>query len=155
MKHFDRIGSEHKMILVTGGAGFIGSILIASLSEQNPVPDIAVADRLGHDQKWRNLAKHPIAEFVWPENLFEFLKDHPRDVETVYHLGAISSTTEKDVDFILRNNFDLSLALWNWCAKNKVPFIYASSAATYGDGASGFDDSSSSSDLAKLRPLNP
>ena len=77
------------MIIVTGGAGFIGSNLIASLSEQNNVPEIAVADRLGHDQKWRNLAKHPISEFVRPDNLISFLDDHSRDVETIFHLGAI------------------------------------------------------------------
>jgi len=143
------------MIVVTGGAGFIGSNLVAALVQRDPGLDVVVADRLGHDDKWRNLAKHPVAEFVEPERLMDFLTSNAGRITTVFHLGASSSTVERDVDFILRNNFVLSLALWRWCADNGVPFIYASSAATYGDGTQGFDDDPDPAALARLRPLNP
>jgi ADP-L-glycero-D-manno-heptose 6-epimerase len=141
------------MIVVTGGAGFIGSNLVAALCQR--AGDVVVADRLGHDDKWRNLAKHFVAEFVAPERLIDFLNANVAAVETIFHLGASSSTTERDVDFIVSNNFTLSLALWRWCSKNEVPLIYASSAATYGGGEHGFDDDSEPEALAKLRPLNP
>jgi ADP-L-glycero-D-manno-heptose 6-epimerase len=141
------------MIVVTGGAGFIGSNLVAALCQR--AGDVVVADRFGHDDKWRNLAKHCVAEFVAPERLIDFLNANAAAVDTIFHLGASSSTTERDVDFIVSNNFTLSLALWRWCAKNEVPLIYASSAATYGGGEHGFDDDSAPEALAKLRPLNP
>ena len=143
------------MIVVTGGAGFIGSNLIAALCGRDGPPDIVVADRFGHGDKWRNLAKHPVAEFIEPERLLDFLAANEGAVETIFHLGASSSTTERDVDFILRNNFTLSLALWRWCAAAGVPLIYASSAATYGDGEHGFEDDPTPGALARLRPLNP
>jgi ADP-L-glycero-D-manno-heptose 6-epimerase len=141
------------MIVVTGGAGFIGSNLVAALCQR--AGDVVVADRFGHDDKWRNLAKHCVAEFIAPERLIDFLNANVAEVETIFHLGASSSTTERDVDFIVSNNFTLSLALWRWCSKNEVPLIYASSAATYGGGEHGFDDDSEPEALAKLRPLNP
>jgi len=143
------------MIVVTGGAGFIGSNLVAALCARDGAGDVVVVDRFGHDDKWRNLAKHPVAEFVEPERLLDFLSANAIEVETIYHLGASSSTTERDVDFIIRNNFTLSLALWRWCAEHAVPFVYASSAATYGGGEQGFDDDSSPEALARLKPLNP
>jgi len=143
------------MIVVTGGAGFIGSNLVAALLERDGARDVVVVDRFGHDDKWRNLAKHPVAEFIEPERLMDFLAVNAGSVETVYHLGASSSTTERDVDFIVRNNFTLSLSLWRWCAEHGVPFVYASSAATYGGGEHGFDDDPAPETLARLRPLNP
>jgi ADP-L-glycero-D-manno-heptose 6-epimerase len=142
------------MIVVSGGAGFIGSNLLAAL-EQRGGADLVVVDRLGSGDKWRNIAKRSVADIVPPEQFLPFLDTHAAEVDTVFHLGAISSTTETDVDLIVRENFHLSLALWNWTTKHDRRFIYASSAATYGDGSAGFDDDPSSAALAKFRPLNP
>jgi ADP-L-glycero-D-manno-heptose 6-epimerase len=141
------------MIVVTGGAGFIGSNIVAALtSDRSRI--VAVCDVLGDGGKWRNLAKHTVADIVPPDALFELLGDHGGGVEAVVHMGAVTSTAETDTDWILENNFRLSLDLWDWCTKAGVPLIYASSAATYGDGSLGFGDSNDSADLAKLRPLN-
>lgn len=141
------------MIVITGGAGFIGSNLAAALEERG-ADDLAVCDRLGHGDKWRNLGKRELAALVPPEELFPFLGKHAREVRTLFHLGAVSSTTETDADLIVASNFALSLALWDWCAGNGTRFLYASSAATYGDGSAGFDDDGSREALARLRPLN-
>ena len=141
------------MIVVTGGAGFIGSNLIAALSAADH--QVAVVDRFGEDAKWRNLAKHELAAVVAPEDLFTFIDRHAADIEMIFHMGAISATTERDVDLILRTNFQLSLALWDWCARHQVRFVYASSAATYGDGENGFADDEDPVSLARLRPMNP
>jgi ADP-L-glycero-D-manno-heptose 6-epimerase len=140
------------MLLVTGGAGFIGSNVVASLNEAGRT-DIAVNDILGTGQKWRNLAKRRLAEFVPASELLRWLDG--RKLDAVVHMGAISSTTEMDVDLLIENNFRLSLRLFEWCAATRTPFIYASSAATYGDGGSGFADDASSAGLARLHPLNP
>ncbi len=141
------------MIVVTGGAGFIGSNLVAALAERGG-REIVVCDRLGGDDKWRNLAKHEIADIVAPERLADFLERHADAVEAVFHLGAVSSTTETDADLMMASNFTFSLDLWRWCGAHGTRFIYASSAATYGDGAQGFDDDGSIAGLARLRPLN-
>ena len=143
------------MILITGGAGFIGSNLIAALSKKTGAPKITVVDRLGIDDKWKNLSNHLVHQIIEPENLDRYLSENDESIEYIFHLGAISSTTEKDVDLILRNNFNLSLSLWSWCTKNRIPFIYASSAATYGDGKNGFNDHFDPIELSKLKPLNP
>ena len=116
---------------------------------------IVVCDQLGDGDKWRNLARRELAGVVAPGDLFEFLDSHRDDVETLFHLGAISSTVETDVDLIMDVNVRLSGRLWDWCASNQVNFIYASSAATYGGGEAGFDDDNSLDALARLRPLNP
>ena len=143
------------MILITGGAGFIGSNLIAALSQKTGAPKITVVDRLGIDDKWKNLSNHLVHQIIEPENLDRYLSKNDGSIEYVFHLGAISSTTEKDVDLILRNNFNLSLKLWKWCTKHQIPFIYASSAATYGNGKNGFNDHFDPIELSKLKPLNP
>jgi ADP-L-glycero-D-manno-heptose 6-epimerase len=144
-----------RSILVTGGAGFIGSNLVAGLTAAGEY-DIAVCDRLGaaDDGKWRNLSKHPIADFIAPEAMFDWLAAHAGEVEAVIHMGAISSTTEPDADLIVHTNFTLSKDVWTWCAANGARLIYASSAATYGDGAQGFKDDDDLQSLARLRPLN-
>lgn len=141
------------MLLVTGGAGFIGSNLVAALCARGM--RVAVSDWLGADDKWRNLAKHDLEAMIAPEQLNEFLTQHGSNVEGVFHLGAISSTTETNVDLIMETNFRLSQKLWFWCKASKIPFIYASSAATYGDGSAGFKDEETAPALAKLKPLNP
>jgi ADP-L-glycero-D-manno-heptose 6-epimerase len=139
------------MILITGGAGFIGSIVQQALASQDRAT--IVADWLGGEGKWRNLANHPPAEIVPPEQLDSYLAAHP-PIEAVVHLGAISETTASDGDLTWATNVGLSQRLWNWCAAHDLPFIYASSAATYGDGAQGFDDDGTLAYLQQLRPLN-
>ena len=139
------------MLLVTGGAGFIGSNVVADLNEAGRA-DIVVNDLLGSEGKWRNLASRQIADFVPPADLARWLEG--RKLDAVIHLGAISSTTATDGDAIMENNFRLSLRLFDWCASNRTPFIYASSAATYGDGQQGYSDDWSSDELKRLKPLN-
>ena len=123
------------MIVVTGGAGFIGSNIVARLCAEGR-RDIVVVDRLETADlgKWKNLAKHAIADFWSPEEMFEQLERNADRIEAVVHMGAISSTTEPDADLILHTNFSLSRDLWAWCARRDARLIYASSAATYGDG---------------------
>jgi ADP-L-glycero-D-manno-heptose 6-epimerase len=138
------------MLLVTGGAGFIGSNVVAALNDAGR--DVAVCDVLGQDGKWRNLAKRRLADFVPPAELMEWLKG--RRLEALVHLGAISETTATDGDLVIETNFRLSMRLLDWCTSNNTPLIYASSAATYGDGEQGFSDDSSMDALKKLRPMN-
>ena len=146
---------SRRLILVTGGAGFIGSNIIADLADDDDL-EIAVCDRLREAAlgKWRNLAKHRIADFVPPEDLPAWLEGRGRQAEAVIHMGAVSSTTERDADKIVQVNFGLSRDLFVWCAANARRFIWASSAATYGTGADDFDDDPSPAALAALRPLN-
>ncbi|GGJ03679.1 ADP-glyceromanno-heptose 6-epimerase [Neoroseomonas lacus] len=139
------------MHIVTGGAGFIGSNLVAALCARGV--EVVVVDRLRQGVKWRNLAKHPIAAIVAPDDLPGFLAKAP-PVRALFHMGAISATTETDGDLVAATNIALPQMLWDWCAGAGVPFIYASSAATYGDGSEGFDDDLRVEALAKLRPLN-
>ncbi len=141
------------MIIVTGGTGFIGSNLVAALEEKG-AKDIVVCDTFGEGDKWRNIAKRELRDIVHPDHLFDYLETHKDKIEVIFHMGAISSTTEKDVDLIVETNVVLSRRLWKWCGTNGKRLIYASSAATYGDGDEGFDDVQSVEGLAKLKPLN-
>jgi len=147
--------TERRIAFVTGGAGFIGSNIAAKLAEDRSL-DVVVCDRLHEAElgKWRNIAKHPIGDFVAPEAMFDWLEKRWRDIEVVIHMAAISSTTEPDADRIVHSNFTLSRDLFRWCADRQRRLIYASSAATYGDGANGFDDDNDYEALAALRPLN-
>jgi len=142
-------------ILVTGGAGFIGSNIVAELVGTSSA-NVVVCDRLrsADSGKWRNLAKHAIADWIAPDMLWSWLGDRGRDVDLIIHMGAISSTLETDVDRLMTANFALSRDLFRWCADHGRRFIYASSAATYGDGSQGFDDTSDLEHLKALRPLN-
>lgn len=142
------------MYVITGGAGFIGSNIAATLEAKGAGP-LVIVDRLRHGDKWRNIAKRHLYDIVDPDHLSEFLAANSREVTGIVHMGAISATTETDADLIVETNFRLSRDLWVWCAENDKPFIYASSAATYGDGALGFEDDIANSALAALRPLNP
>ena len=139
------------MLLVTGGAGFIGSNVVASLNDAGHA-DIAVNDMLGSDGKWRNLAARQLADFIPPADLWRWLDG--RKLDAVVHLGAISSTTEQDGDAIIESNFRLSLRLFEWCTATRTPLIYASSAATYGNGQQGYADDWSLDALKRLKPMN-
>jgi ADP-L-glycero-D-manno-heptose 6-epimerase len=142
------------MIIVTGGAGFIGSNLVAALQEKKINQPIVVCDAFGHDEKWQNLKKTQLEDVIAPEELFEFLETYQDVIEVIYHLGAISTTTEKDADLVMQNNFKFSKAIFQWCSIYQKRFIYASSAATYGDGKRGFTDHDDNESLSKFVPLN-
>jgi ADP-L-glycero-D-manno-heptose 6-epimerase len=148
---FAQITAGDGMLLVTGGAGFIGSNIVAALNDAGRT-DVAVCDVLGHDGKWRNLAKRRLADIVPPAELLQWLQG--RKLDAILHLGAISETTATDGDLVIETNFRLSMRLLDWCTKNATPLIYASSAATYGDGAQGFRDDPSLPALQALRPMN-
>jgi ADP-L-glycero-D-manno-heptose 6-epimerase len=139
------------MLLVTGGAGFIGSNVVAALNDAGR-SDVAVCDLLGNDGKWRNLAKRQLADILPPAELPAWLNG--RRLDAVIHLGAISETTATDGDLVIETNFRLSMRLLDWCTVHATPFIYASSAATYGDGAQGFSDDPQLAVLKTLRPMN-
>src|SRR5580698_4630202 len=145
-------GVRFKMILVTGGAGFIGSNLAAALADRG-VP-VVICDRLRSGFKWRNISKLDLRDLVVPEQLGGWLKEHGGAIDAIVHMGAISSTTETDADLIVETNFRLSQMLWRWCAQHSKRFIYASSAATYGGAEAGFEDDWTMEALARLRPLN-
>jgi len=140
------------MIIVTGGTGFIGSYIAAELDKRGE--RVVVCDWLGTEDKWRNISKRDLEYIVAPEKLFDYLRDNAADVKAIFHMGGISATTEKDADVIVENNFRLSRDLWQWCAHNNRRLIYASSAATYGDGKAGFTDDESMEGLSKYQPLN-
>jgi ADP-L-glycero-D-manno-heptose 6-epimerase len=139
------------MLLVTGGAGFIGSNVVAALNDAGR-SDVVVCDLFGNDGKWRNLAKRQLADIVPPAELLDWLQG--RRLDAVIHLGAISETIATDGDLVIETNFRLSMRLLDWCTAHATPFIYASSAATYGDGAQGFADDPSITALKTLRPMN-
>jgi ADP-L-glycero-D-manno-heptose 6-epimerase len=139
------------MLLVTGGAGFIGSNIVAALNDAGRA-DVVVCDLLGDGGKWRNLAKRQLADIVPPAELMAWLDG--RKLDAVIHMGAISETTATDGDLVIETNFRFSMRLLDWCTAHSVPLIYASSAATYGNGAQGFADDPSPAALKSLRPMN-
>jgi ADP-L-glycero-D-manno-heptose 6-epimerase len=141
------------MIVVTGSAGFIGSNLVAGLNAAGH-DQLALVDWLGTQGKWRNLLGCKYLDIVLPEDLAAFLADHSTAISTVFHLGANSSTTASDGDAILRTNVHPSMMLWRRCARHGKTLIYASSAATYGDGSHGFDDDRDLAYMERLQPLN-
>jgi ADP-L-glycero-D-manno-heptose 6-epimerase len=142
-----------RTILVTGGSGFIGSNLVAALLDRG-THNIVVCDTFGVGDKWRNLSKHLVYEIIHPDQLFVWLEAHHQDIDIIYHLGSLSSTVESNVDEIVKNNFALSLKLWRLAQTHSLRLIYASAAATYGDGGHGFDDSLDLTYLKTLRPLS-
>ena len=141
------------MIIVTGGAGFIGSAIIAALNKRK-VTDILVVDQLGCDQKWKNLRNLSFADYVEKDDFLEMVIEDKLDgsIEAVLHLGACSDTTETNASYLLKNNYEYTKLLAQWTTNADIRFIYASSAATYGDGSAGFSDDENV--LESLRPLN-
>jgi ADP-L-glycero-D-manno-heptose 6-epimerase len=141
------------MLVITGGGGFIGSALAARLNEEGRA-DLVIVDRFGTGDKWRNIAKRDFFEIVPIDRLTAWLERFGDKVEAVFHLGANSSTFAIDADEMIATNLNYTIGLWRWCAAADRPLIYASSAATYGDGSSGFDDAGGTEALKRLRPLN-
>jgi ADP-L-glycero-D-manno-heptose 6-epimerase len=141
-------------ILVTGGAGFIGSALVAALNQRG-ISDIVVTDFLGSDEKWRNLTPLKFADYLEADDFRKRIGQNQAalgDFSAVFHLGACSATTEKNASYLIDNNFNVTKELAAWSLAKNTRFIYASSAATYGDGAQGMDDQDPN--LGRLRPLN-
>lgn len=140
------------MIILTGGAGFIGSCFLKKLNDEG-IKDIIVVDRLGKEQKWKNLSGKHLYKFFDKNEFIEIVNNDKLNysIDAVIHLGACSTTTESDVDYIFQNNLNYSIALSDFCVKNDIKFIYASSAATYGDGSNGYSDNR----IDNLMPLNP
>ena len=139
------------MIILTGGGGMIGSMIAWHLNTQMNFDDFVIVDDLINEQQENNFKKRKFIEYIAKDDLEKYLNDK-KNVSAVIHMGAISATTESNFNRLLQSNIRFSQALWHWCAENKVPFIYASSAATYGDGSVGYDDNES--ELDKLSPLN-
>lgn len=141
------------MILVTGGAGFIGSAIVWRLNELGETK-IIVVDELGTDEKWKNLVPLKFDDFIHKDDFISMIFDDevPFEINSIIHMGANSSTTEKDADFLFSNNYLYTKELAKYCLDKEIRFIYASSAATYGDGSLGFDDDENK--LEALRPLN-
>lgn len=127
----------------------IGSIIAWHLNTKLNRDDIVIVDRITHEDQWQNLAHRKYAQYLDKDELMVWLQGRT-DIEGIIHMGAISATTERDFNKLVNDNIHYSQNLWTWCAENKVPFFYASSAATYGDGNQGYDDVS----IDHLRPLN-
>ncbi len=143
-----------RSFLVTGGAGFIGSNIVAGLRQRYPDARVVVADYLGSDDKWRNIAGIPPDEVVLPNEMFYWMEANQESLDAVIHMGALSSTTQTDADRALEINVSLPKLLRSWCITHQKRFIYASSASVYGNGEHGFDDDLSTEAMRKLQPLN-
>jgi ADP-L-glycero-D-manno-heptose 6-epimerase len=141
------------MIVVTGGAGFIGSAIVWKLNQLNE-NKIIIVDELGTDDKWKNLVSLKFEDFVHKDDFISMIieRDISFEIDSIIHMGANSSTTEKDADHLFSNNYLYTQVLAKYCIEKNIRFIYASSAATYGDGSLGFDDDENK--LKTLRPLN-
>ena len=141
-------------ILITGGAGFIGSALVWELNRRG-CENIVVCDRLSTDEKWKNLVPLKFADYIDGHDLLQAVQHSPGKLghfDHVLHLGACSATTERDADYLMRNNYEFTKQLCQWSLASQTRFVYASSAATYGDGAHGMDDQMPA--IHALRPLN-
>ncbi len=137
------------MIVITGGAGMIGSIIAWHLNTKLKRDDMVIVDHIRHPDQWQNLVKRQYVQYLDKDQLLPWLEGRT-DVTAIIHMGAISATTERDFNKLVTDNIHYSQQLWTWCANNYASFFYASSAATYGDGTHGYDDAS----IEKLRPLN-
>ena len=141
------------MIIVTGAAGFIGSAFVWQLNTMG-IEDIIVSDKLRTEDKWLNLAKRKYYDWVDKDDLFNYLETTSEKITAIIHMGACSATTEKDADFLMENNYEYSKRLWEYAVEKDAVYIYASSAATYGDGERGYNDEIELSEHEDLRPLN-
>ncbi len=141
------------MIIVTGGAGFIGSAIIAALNKRQ-ITNILVVDQLGSDEKWKNLRQLSFADYLEKDTFLQMMLENklPVPIEAVFHMGACTDTTQTDASYLIRNNYEYTKLLAKWATERKIRFIYASSAATYGDGSAGFSDNEDK--INELRPLN-
>jgi ADP-L-glycero-D-manno-heptose 6-epimerase len=141
------------MIIVTGGAGFIGSAFVFRLNQEG-IDDIVIIDQLDSDDKWKNLVNRRFVDYIHKDEFLQMVcaDQVPFEISAIVHMGACSSTTERDADYLWGNNYLYSRRLAEWAMKRNIRFIYASSAATYGDGASGFSDDHSK--ISKLKPIN-
>jgi len=137
------------MIVITGGAGMIGSIIAWHLNTKLGRSDLVIVDSITHPEQWQNLVHRQYAQYFDKDALLPWLEGR-KDIEAIIHMGAISATTERDFNKLVDTNIHYSQNLWTWCANNNVPFFYASSAATYGDGNLGYNDAN----IENLRPLN-
>lgn len=142
---------DDRLIVVTGGAGFIGSAVVRHLNDKG-LSNIVIVDELGKDEKWKNLLGKKFVDFISKEQCFEWLKDKEHEIEAFIHLGACTNTLEDDASYLLENNTKFSIRLAEYAMEHGHRFIYASSAATYGDGTLGFKDDESQ--LEALRPMN-
>jgi len=140
------------MIVITGGAGMIGSMIAWHLNSVLGRDDLVIADRFSQPDQWQNLCHRRYANYLDKDELLPWLEGTSEKIDAIIHMGAISATTERDFNKLVQDNIRYSQQLWQWCAQHEVPFLYASSAATYGDGSKGYDDDEVT--LDELRPLN-
>ena len=137
------------MVIITGGAGMIGSMIAWHLNTKLNREDLVIVDHITHPEQWQNLVHRHYVSYLDKDQLLDLLENYD-GITAVIHMGAISSTTERDFNKLVADNIHYSQDLWTWCAEQQVPFFYASSAATYGDGSAGYDDAN----IENLRPLN-